>query len=55
MAVVERKLHDRKELWFLHIWYAKTMSSSRGAKFILPNEQPTSPGLTQRFTINLEI
>ena len=31
MAVVERKLHDRKELWF-HIWFAKTMSSSRGAK-----------------------
>ena len=31
MAIVEQKLHDRKELWF-HIWYAKTMSSSRGAK-----------------------
>ena len=31
MAVVERKLHDLKELWF-HNWYAKTMSSSCGAK-----------------------
>ena len=31
MADVQRKLHDRKELWF-HIWFAKTMSSSRGAK-----------------------
>ena len=26
MAIVEQKLHDRKELWF-HIWYAKTMSN----------------------------
>ena len=33
MAIVERKLLDRKELWF-HIWYAKTMSSSRGAKLV---------------------
>ena len=31
MVVAERKLHDRKEPWF-HIWYAKTMSSLRGAK-----------------------
>ena len=30
MAVVERKLHDRKELWFPYL--RKTMSSSRGAK-----------------------
>ena len=31
MAVVEGKLHDRKELWF-HIWYAKTVCSWRRAK-----------------------
>jgi len=29
-----------------HIWYAKTMSSSRGAELILPYERPTGPGLT---------
>ena len=33
MAVVERRLHDRRDCGF-HIWYAKTMSSSRGAKVI---------------------
>ena len=31
MAVVEQKLHDRRNSG-LHIRYAKTMSSSRGAK-----------------------
>ena len=30
MVVAERKLHNRKVPWF-HIWYAKTMSSLRGA------------------------
>ena len=38
-----------------HIWYAKTMSSSRGAKLILPYERPTGSGLTPPFTRNLEI
>ena len=38
-----------------HIWYAKTMSSSRGAKLIPPYEWPTGPGLTWPFTKNLEI
>ena len=38
-----------------HIWYAKTMSSSRCAKLILPWELPTSSGLTPPFTRNLEI
>ena len=45
IAVVERKLYDRKEPWFPYL-YAKTMSSSRGAKLILPYERPTGPGLT---------
>ena len=38
-----------------HIWYAKKMSSSRGAKLILPFERPTGSGLTPPFTRNLEI
>ena len=29
-----------------YIWYAKTMSSSRGAKLMLPCERQTGPGLT---------
>ena len=29
-----------------HVWFAKTMSSSRCAKLILPYERPTGPGLT---------
>ena len=33
MAVVEQKLHARKELWFPYL-VCKTMSSSRGAKLI---------------------
>jgi len=37
------------------ICYAKTMSSSRGAKLILPYEQPTGSGLTSPFKRNLEI
>ena len=55
MAVVERRLHDRKELWFFHIWYAKAMSSSHGTKLILPCERPTDSGLTSPSTRNLEI
>ena len=38
-----------------HIWHAKTMSFSRGAKLILPYERPTGSGLTSPFTRNLEI
>jgi len=41
VAVVERRLHDRKELWFPYF----TISSSRGAKLILLYERPTGPGL----------
>ena len=37
-----------------HIWFAKTMSSSRGAKLILPQKRPPDSGLTP-FTVNLEI
>ena len=54
MAVVERRLHDRKDCG-VHIWYAKTISSSRGAKLILLYETPTGSDLTSLFTINLEI
>ena len=54
MAVVERRLHDRRDCGF-HIWYAKTMSSSRGAKLILPYERSTGSVSTSPFTRNLEI
>ena len=54
MAVVERRLHDPRDCGF-HIWYAKTMSCSRGAKLILPYERPTGSGVTSPFTRNLEI
>ena len=46
MTVVERRLHERKELCGFHIWCAKTMSSSRGVKLILQYERLTGTGLT---------
>ena len=55
MAVVERKLHDRKELWFPYLACQKKINSSCGAKLILPYERPTGSGLTPPFTRNLEI
>ena len=54
MAVVERKLHDRKELWFPYL-VCKKKNSSRGAKLILQYERPTGSGLSPPFTRNLEI
>ena len=44
MAVVERNLHARKELWFPYLVCKN--NESRGAKLILPYERPTGPGLT---------
>ena len=36
------------------IWHAKTMSSSRGTKLILPYERPNGSGLTSPLTRNLK-